>query len=276
MKKNKSRSSRSSRKHEPLPVGLFVGLILIVLVISLAVGCTWKLISTADYFTIKEVIVRQPDVADFSYLKGKNIFRVDLSDEIKGILKDYPNYKKIYLVRVLPNRIFVNFQERIPLAFVRLGKDFAVDETGTLFYVSLKPADTFLPVICGLGSKLTNAHPGLRNRVRELALALTIATEVSKNKVFREYRVSTIDVSNPDNATIFISLPAELTVSVILGKNKTPKDLEVRIGQGDLKNKVSFLSGLLVHNRADLANIEYIDLRFKDSVIKLKDKNVKQ
>lgn len=276
MKRNRARPSRSGRKQEPLPVGLFVGLIIIVLVVSLAIGYIWKVISTADYFTIKEVMVRQPDVADFSYLKGKNIFCVNLNEEIRGILKDYPNYKKINLVRVLPNRIFVNFQERIPLAFVRLGKDYAVDETGTLFYIPLKPVDLGLPVISGLGSKLANARPGSRNRVRELALALTIAAELNKNKVFREYRVSTIDVSSLANTTIFISLPAELTVSVILGKNKIPKDLEVKVGQEDLKSKISFLAGLLVHNRADLAGIEYIDLRFKDSVIKLKDKNVKQ
>jgi putative ubiquitin-RnfH superfamily antitoxin RatB of RatAB toxin-antitoxin module len=49
------------------------------------------------------------------------------------------------------------------------------------------------------------------------------------------------------------------------------KILEVRISQGNIVEKVAVMSGLMNQERNNLANIKYIDLRFKEPVIKFKD-----
>ena len=50
-----------------------------------------------------------------------------------------------------------------------------------------------------------------------------------------------------------------------------PEYLEVKIGQGHIKDKIVFLAGLILDANKDLSNIKYIDLRFKDVSIGPKD-----
>ncbi len=73
-----------------------------------------------DFFKIKEVIIAKGNSADLSYLKGQNIFALDLKQESRYILQSYPTYKKIRLVRILPDRLFVDFVKRVPLAYIKL------------------------------------------------------------------------------------------------------------------------------------------------------------
>jgi len=47
------------------------------------------------------------------------------------------------------------------------------------------------------------------------------------------------------------------------------------MGSGDIKNKMAFLAGLLAQARSDVFNFKYIDLRFKEPVIKLKNDKTK-
>jgi hypothetical protein len=74
-------------------------------------------------------------------------------------------------------------------------------------------------------------------------------------------------VANTSNASIFF--PLALTPADIQAAKK-PQELEVKISQEDLKNKIAILGGLLVASKDELGNIRYIDLRFKEYVIKPK------
>jgi hypothetical protein len=47
--------------------------------------------------------------------------------------------------------------------------------------------------------------------------------------------------------------------------------LEVKIGQGDISDKMRVLGELFIQLKKDLSNIKYIDLRFKEPVIKFKN-----
>jgi hypothetical protein len=46
---------------------------------------------------------------------------------------------------------------------------------------------------------------------------------------------------------------------------------QVKIGQDEIKNKMNILSNLIASVKKDLGNIAYIDLRFKEPVIKFKN-----
>jgi len=49
-------------------------------------------------------------------------------------------------------------------------------------------------------------------------------------------------------------------------------ELEVRIGSGKIDNSLQILSSLLRQVGNGVSNIDYIDLRFKDPVIRFKGK----
>ncbi|MFH1198632.1 MAG: hypothetical protein V1650_00490 [Candidatus Omnitrophota bacterium] len=268
MKKRKTKQHRRYKQKPEFPVQLVVIFAIIIIAIGGAIGYIWRVVTTAEYFRIKDVAVREQGVVDFSYLKGKNIFDISLGDEIGGILERYPNYSQIKLVRILPNRIYVDFIRRRPVAFVKLAaKFFAVDSKGVIFYIPAQAEDSGLPLILGLENKASRFKLGKKNNIRELYFALYIIYELKSNRALHDYKISRIDVSSSRSAEFFISFA---------DKQITVGDLQVKISPENLREKVGLLAGLVTQGRSDLANVEYVDLRFKEAVIKLKDvKNAK-
>ncbi|MCK9603631.1 MAG: cell division protein FtsQ/DivIB [Candidatus Omnitrophica bacterium] len=253
---------RKNNKAKGPEVKFLIAALIILLAISLIMGYIWRVLTTSDYFKIKEVVFKGSGVADLSYLKGKNIFTVDLKSESQDIIEGYPNYDKIRLIRVLPNRIFVDFVKRVPIAFVKLSRYFAVDEDGVLFYTPEQPEGTRLPVILGIQKRINSPKPGVSyNNIRELALAINIAKEAAKNKNLKDYRIIKIDVTSASNTSIFMLFSTEEAL----------EGSEVKFGEGNVKEKINILSGLFTQGKTALSNIKYIDLRFNEPVIKLKN-----
>jgi cell division septal protein FtsQ len=219
----------------------------------LAVTSVVKTLKTLDYFKIKEVIVSQPDIVNFPYLKGQNIFSVDLKKEAGYIFELYPNYKRIKIIRILPNRLFINFISRKAVGWIKLYRYFAVDEEGVLFDMSMLP-QMDSPIILGLETKLFAPKVGRRYNLKELALALEIISQIRRSGPLKDYKVITVDVTHPAAAAFFIW-----------------GGLEIKVGQDNLKDKIAALNILLTQIKNDLANIRYIDLRFKEAVVKFKD-----
>jgi len=208
----------------------------------------------SDYFRIRDVLVAEGIKDNFSYLKGRNIFSIDLSKESQYISNLYPIYKKIQLIRLLPDRIYVNFAKRQALAYVRLYRDFCVDKDLMLF----DPVDNIgrenLPIIVGLETKIHGPKSGSKYAIKELVLAVTLIKQINNNKALKNYNFKIIDVNKPD--------------IVLLVLENGP---EIRISQSNIENRVNLLATLFIQSKGALNNIKYIDLRFKDPVIKLKD-----
>lgn len=240
---------------------LIIFIIIIFLAIIFVTGHLLRILKDSDYFKTKDIITYGTDSVDLSsvdlsYLKGRNIFLVDLQKESGYISQLYPTYKKVRLIRILPNRLFIDFLKRTPLGIVKLYRYFCVDDESVLFnlpYDKLKELN--LPLILGLETKIFGPKSGKKYNVRELALALNIIKEIEANKALKDYKIKKIDVANPAHASFFIN----------------EGELEIKINEEDIKDKVNILSNLLIQLKKDLANIRYIDLRFKEPVIKLKD-----
>ncbi|TRZ96387.1 hypothetical protein D4R78_00125 [bacterium] len=228
-----------------------------------------------DYLKIKEIIILRNNQADLTYLKGKNIFTINLNRESKYILEIYPNYRKIRLVRIFPNRLYVDFISRLPLATIRLYRYFYVDEELVLFNINPEEQTEDLPVIVGLETKIFGVRSGSKQSAKELVLAVDIIREITKNKALRDYKIKKIDAANLDNLSFFMLLPAA-DLSDAKGRlNQTPVLLEVKFGQGNVAGKVRILAGLLDQLSKDLASLKYIDLRFKEPVVKLSTAGLK-
>lgn len=234
-----------------------------------------------EYFRVKEIILRQgggvtqEENRDFAYLKGRNIFTIDLSREALRVSRVYPSYKKVWITRFLPDRLFVDFLQRKPVACIKASRLFYVDENMVLFERPAKTPDAAVepPLICGLENKVYGAKYAGVIKSEGLRLALDIIKEINSHPVLKNYRVSRIDVSSLGNAAIFILVPA-VKSDYTKGKNSAyyGREMQVKVGQDSISGKLGILANLLVQVRNNLANIAYIDLRFQEPVIKFTER----
>jgi len=240
------------QKHR-LPVKIIsftIAALLLLIILSLL---AWQALTSLDYFRIKDiVIVNGRESSGLLYLKGRNIWKLDLKKESQSLSLLYPSYKKVNLVRVLPNKIFVIFQKRIPVALVRLSRYFYVDTEQVLFDVSTQETGMDFTVITGLNAKLLAPNSGKRYNVEELNLALRIIKEFQNIRPLSALKIRRVNVENAASAAFFLS-----------------DTLEVKIGYEDIGGRLNILSTVVLQSGKDVVNIKYIDLRFKEPVVKL-------
>lgn len=258
---------RNNSKRRPFKLfGFFVKLGAASVIIFLAnffiISYIWRVLRHSDYFIIKEAVVRNAENVDLSYLKGKNIFSIDLRKESGYILNSFPEYANVKMAKVLPERVFADFIKRIPVAFIKLYRYFAVDDAGVIFYSQFQPEESGLPVIAGLETKIFGPKPGKKYNIKELSLALSVVRETKRNKMPESYKIKRIDVASMANASFLI-------------EDREAKLLEVKLGADNIRYKIAMLGGLLAAARKDIGSIKYIDLRFKEPLIKFEDARTK-
>lgn len=249
-----------------LPIKLTTTLI-ICSSIFFSISYIWKRLKNLDYFKIKDIVVRNihPEdyrEQDFSYLREKNIFNINLKQESQVLLEYHPDCSAAQLIRVLPCRLIIFFIKRNPIALVKLYRNFALDEDGVLFYPQEQYQGFNLPTILGLETKIFGPKSGKRYNNKEVLLVLNILKEIKKNKFLKNYKIKKIDLADIAHASIFLAVTEGPPVT---------QDLEIIFGEDKIKDKVDILSNLIEEERLNLTNIKYIDLRFKEPVIKFYD-----
>ena len=258
MRKNRINSRPSTSKFWPLITKLSALSIIIFLALFFIISYIWRSFRASDYFKIAEVITKDAESIDLEYLKGKNIFSIDLKRESGYILESFPEYAFVILSRVFPDRVYAYFIKRRPTALIKLYKYFAVDEEGVIFNPQNLHGELELPVIAGLETRIFGPKPGKKYNIKELAIALNIIKESRKTKGLKNYKIKKIDVVNALNLAVFI-------------QDIGPEFLEVKLGSDNIEYKIALLAGLITAAKKDIRNIKYIDLRFKDPVIKFND-----
>ncbi len=250
------------------PIKLVIAGLIIFSTLFFIIGYLVKNLKNSDYFKIKDIVSSRPQEGiDFSYFIGRNIFALDLKNESGYISELYPVYRKIRLVRLLPDRLFVVFTPRQPLAYVKLYRYFYVDSDLAVFEVPQELADEDLPVIVGLEKKILAVESGKQYNIKDLGLALNIIKEAKLNSALKNYKIKRIDVTNAVNTSFFIQRSGNTRGRAITGIEL----LEVKIGQDSITDKTRVLADLLTQLENDLNDIKYIDLKFKEPVIKFKD-----
>jgi cell division septal protein FtsQ len=254
-----------------LPIKIISFLVIILLAISFIIGYIWKALTTADFFAVKQVIVRNSD-HQFEYLKGRNIFSLNLSSEAWRAHLRCPDCRKVRFARILPNCIVVDFLKRKPVALVKFYKNFAIDEQGVLFLPDVATEALELPVIYGLETKIFAPKPGISYKRPELGLVLSIISEFKANRSFTGFTLKRIDLASPGSAGFFMLLPRQIANYTLVPPQVEWLGFEVRIGANNIRQKMMILGGLVIQEQKEWANIKYIDLRFKEPLIKLNNK----
>lgn len=257
MKKQKTDGQSWQKKNTFIPK--IASLLLVCVLASLVIVSFAAVIKKLEYFKVKDVLSRTQDIQRLTYLKGKNIFGINLQNEAVQIALREPGYKKVVLVRVLPDRLFVDLLKRQPFACIKLSKIYFVDQEGVLLGVKDDGAeDGQLPLITGLERKINRVEIGARYNVPELSLALDLIRKFNQSHGFKNVELKEARVYELKEASLVLF-----------------DGLVVKIGQNNISYKLSLLTNLLKQSSEDLPNIEYIDLRFKDPVIKLKEQKLK-
>lgn len=263
---------KKQQRQWKFPVKSTVILIILFLVLYSALVYLDRTISNLPYFKIKDIIVNQGDAAEFYYLKGHNIFKLDLKKEARYIAEVYPYYEKVRLIRILPDSLFIDFVKRQPIAYIKLSRYFYIDEKLILWDISDQQAgqlqDGGIPVILGMDTKIANPKTGKTYAFIELRFAVEIIKEINAQQALKGCRISKIDIKNPSSISFFVVVNSSAPLPTTKAKGFLKcDDIEVKMSIGDSKEKISILTGLFSQLRNDLCKIKYIDLRFREPVI---------
>jgi len=205
-----------------------------------------RYLANSDYFKIKES----------EYFFGENIFRVNLQKEAQGLSKRYPYYKRIILRRRMPDRIVIDSQPRKAIARVKLSEYFYVDREGVLFYPAVQEdANLQLPLIVGLDEEIPDPRSGMKYIEKSFLTTLDFIDSLNKDSNLTEQlKIKEINLTNVNDVFLFANTGCKINLGGILSLHKD----------------LSILQNLISEIKSDFSKIEYVDLRFREPVVKYK------
>lgn len=204
-----------------------------------------KFLLNFPYFKIEEIDFKDKKLS-LDYLRGNSIFNIDLKKTSDELTSRYPEFKEIILNFRFPSKLNIEVKEHIPVAKLILNKEFFVDEEARIFF-NENYLDFDIPKITGLQSRILLPQVYRKYPIPELLLSLDLI-RISPLKIKR------IEASRKEELTFFLD-----------------KGLKIKIGYGDYPERLERLSLLMKEFEEKVEDIDYIDLRFSDPVIKFKD-----
>jgi cell division protein FtsQ len=199
-----------------------------------------------DYLSKDEILYR-------SKVKlGENTFKLDLKESKDSLIQE-PWIKEAEIKRVIPNKIIISVKERKVAAFVCIGDEyFTSSKEGLVLSKIVKTEEGFdLPLILGL-------------EISEIKIGETIDKPEFKTAL---ESINSVEVILPKKFSHVVILSSD--DFMICNKDDT---LKVRVnGPEEIINKENLLREALEKIKREKLSVEYIDVRFKDSlVIKVK------
>jgi cell division protein FtsQ len=217
--------------------------ILIFLVILSVLG--WgvrRFLLTAPYFEVKEVAVQGNSRLSNDQILGwanvplkRSIFAVNIK-EISRAIASKSQIKKVEIRRILPAKILIVVEERLPFAYLSRGKElFEVCDDGVIIKETIDSMN--LPVI-----RVASSFSLEEKLSREVGILL-MAQQLGLP--FLE-----LDIRNRDTL-----------VGILEG------GIEIYLGKGDHLDYLSYLPSLLEVYREKGEGLKYIDIRFNEQII---------
>ena len=245
-------------KYQPLTVRL-IKILIFYLAIAFLGWNFFSFIFSSSFCNIEDLIIKGNDSLseDEIFYKsgvqlGENIFKLDLK-KTKDSLMQEPWIKEVEIKRVIPNRIIISIKERKPAAIVHIGEEyFSSAKEGIVLSKIDRPEEGFsLPLVLGL--ELDGIKIGEIIGKPEFRTALESINSV---EVILPKKFCRVEILSPDDFMIY-------------NRDDTLK-IRVNTPEG-ISNKENLLREALEKIEREKLLVEYIDIRFKDSlIIKLK------
>jgi cell division protein FtsQ len=186
-------------------------------------------------------------------------FRVSLGSlnlkEVSSRLAKHPWVEKAKVKRDWTSRaLIIEVQERVPRTLILLEDLYLVDRHGSVFKKA-EPKDRLdFPVLTGLSRREIQERD--KRAVDLLRQALELLELLGQRKFFTPREVSEIHLSKENGLTIF----------TLNG------GMPIRLGSGELADKLSRLEKVLPDLQPKSKNVEYLDLNYpRKVVVKMKD-----
>jgi cell division septal protein FtsQ len=245
-------------KDQPLTVRL-IKILIFYLAIAFLGWNFFAFIFSSNFCNIEDVIIKgndclsEDEILSRSKVKlGENIFKLDLKKSKDSLMQEHW-IKEVEIKRVIPNKIIISIKERKPAAIVHIGEEyFSSTKEGLVLSIIDRPEEKFsLPLVLGLEIDEIKIGEMIDKPEFRTALESTNSVEVILPKKFCR-----VEILSPDDF-------------MICNKDNT---LKVRVnGPEGIINKENLLREALEKIEREKLLVEYIDIRFKDSlVIKVK------
>ena len=210
-------------------------------------------IKRSRLFAIKTIIVEPPtdfpEIKEFAYLKGKNIFDID-PDLLQGRLqKQYPHIAYLKVVKRFPDTLVIIATRRNPFAQISIRHHLVIIDGSGVVLSEMATEDKNLPLIKGIKAE-QKMKVGTPLTAKDLHVALTIIKIFRENPGLASYPISGIDVENLSKITMSI------------GNN-----LNIILDREQVKQKFKMLELMLSQSKIDLEKVKYIDFRFKEPIV---------
>ena len=207
----------------------------------------------SEYFNITAV---HPDPSldfikekDLNYLKGQNIFTVDLKEVQERLALKYPQVTELRLTKHFPNEVVIVARKRIAFAQTQLySRTLTIDANGIV--LSTAAEDSKLPLILGLKGGGQKIALGVPLEDENLQVALRIIKSFKNQDSLASYNILKLDVGNLSQMTLTLSN----RLSVVLDREA-------------IEQRIKLLSVVLSQWNLDWATVKYVDLRFKEPII---------
>jgi len=213
------------------------------------------MLTSADQIAVEgnRFVPREAIVEKFSADMGRSVIRVPLGERRKE-LESLPWVEQARVQRVLPNRIRVEITERIPVAFLRTGRELSlVDFHGMIFDRPVE-GDFRFPVVGGILESMPQEQ-----REQRMNSFVQFMKEIELAQPGADDRISEVDLSDPTD------LRATLTG---LGSDASnPSPVLVHFGDSDFGNRYHLLAGNIDQWRASAGSVDSVDLRFARQVV---------
>jgi len=245
-------------KHQPISARV-TKILVFYLVIGFLGWNFFNFIFSSNFCNVEEVIIKGNDCLgeDEIFFKSgiqlsKNIFKLDLKKSINSLMQE-PWIKEVEIKRVIPDKIIISLKERKAAAIVHIGEGyfFSTKEGMVLSKIDETEEGFTLPLLSGL--EIDEIKIGEIIDKSEFRTALE---SINSAEVILPKRFCRVEILSPDDFMIY-------------NKDAT---LKVRVNSPEvIINKENLLREALEKIEREALLVEYIDIRFKDSlVIKLK------
>ena len=230
---------------------------LAVLLVSASLWAVWSAVDFGLYnprFHLASVEIHGAEFVAPSQLEekfladqGKSILRAPLRQRTQEI-EQIPWVRSAIVGRIFPNRLWVEVQERVPVAFVSIPAGMAlVDEEGVILDYPQKASFTF-PVVRGISGR---DSPETRRSRMQLFQALM--EELSSGDPPYSEKISEVDLRDPRDARVVV---ADSAGAVLL-----------HLGEEDFLARYRVYLGHIQEWKQKFSSIQSIDLRYGGQVV---------
>src|SRR5436305_908464 len=178
---------------------------------------------------------------------GRNVFFIPL-EQRKKQLEEIPWIESANVMRLLPNRIAVEVQERTPVAFARIsGRIHLVDAHGVIMEPTRKAHYSF-PVIFGL----SDSDPiSTRGAQMKIYARLVNDLDATGNQYSKD--LSEVDLSDAEDAKVTVADPAGAVL--------------VHLGSDQLLSRFKIYLSHAAAWRQQFQKLDSVDLRYEGQII---------